>query len=167
MNSTWYNVAVVLLWLATMTWLISQKVLPALLVGDPPSYETIIEARRGEQIAGWSMSVNGGTNQGQRQSVGWAINTTSCTPDGVTQIRSLVHFSELPLEELIPDWLQVNLVGGTGLSGTLEMEAKSNLVFDSFQQLSGFQSSLGFPPLDDTIRVNGALEGTQLKLSIQ
>ena len=47
MHSRWYSVAVVLLWLATMGWLVSQKVLPSLVIGEPPDYQAILAVQRG------------------------------------------------------------------------------------------------------------------------
>src|SRR5690348_13075216 len=42
MYSRWFSVAVVLFWVATMGWLIHHKILPPLVVGDPPTYRSII-----------------------------------------------------------------------------------------------------------------------------
>ena len=36
MYSRWSNVAVVILWLSAMGWLMAEKVLPPLLIGEPP-----------------------------------------------------------------------------------------------------------------------------------
>ena len=93
MTSTWFNVAVVLLWLATMSWLITQKVVPALLVGEPPNYRTVVEAQQDDPLVGWSMSWN-------ERKVGWAIHRTFPLPDDLTEIHSLVHFDHLPREFL-------------------------------------------------------------------
>ena len=57
MQGRWFNTAVVLLWLVTMTWLVKEKVLPPLLVGEPPSYSRIVEARRDAPPVGWRMSL--------------------------------------------------------------------------------------------------------------
>jgi len=160
MNSTWYNVAVVLLWLASMSWLISQKVLPAVLVGEPPSYRTIVKANQEEPLVGWSMALN------DRQ-VGWALNTTSRLPRNMTEVRSLVHFDDLPLEEMTPNWLRSILVPESGWPVRLQMEAKSMLVFDPLERLSEFVSSVGFEGMDDMIKVGGTLDGSELTLSVR
>jgi len=159
MNSTWYNVAVVLLWLATMSWLISQKVVPALLVGEPPSYRTIVEAQQEEPAVGWAMTWND-------RRVGWAMNTTASLPNDLTEVRSLVHFDDLPLEEMTPPWLRSLLLPEEGLSIQLQMEAKSKLIFDPLERLSQFESSLGFQGMEDVIKVRGSLDGTQLQVSV-
>jgi len=60
MSSRWFNTAVVVLWLATMSWLVKEKVLPPLLIGEPPSYSEIIEAQNREfarrlgRVLGWT-----------------------------------------------------------------------------------------------------------------
>ncbi|OHB86416.1 MAG: hypothetical protein A2V98_08475 [Planctomycetes bacterium RBG_16_64_12] len=159
MNSMWFNVAVVLLWVATMSWLISQKVVPSLLVGEPPSYRTIVEAKQEEPLVGWSMTWND-------RRVGWALDTTRPLANGMTEVRSLVHFDDLPLEEMTPGWLRSMLLPDGGADLRLEIEAKSKLTFDPLQRPSEFESSVGFQGMDDVIKVRGTLDGAQLKLSV-
>ena len=60
MHSWRFNTAVVILWLATMSWLVKEKVLPPLLVGEPPNYSRIIgrKARPGRAAGvSWSTAV--------------------------------------------------------------------------------------------------------------
>ena len=59
MSSRWFNTAVVVLWLATMSWLVKEKVLPPLLIGEPPSYPEIIEAQNREPPVGWEVFLDG------------------------------------------------------------------------------------------------------------
>jgi len=160
MNSAWYNVAVVLLWVASMIWLISQKVLPAVLVGEPPSYRTIVKANQEAPLVGWSMALNG-------RGVGWALNTTSSLPRDMTEVRSLVHFDHLPLEEMTPHWLRSLLVPETGWPARLQLEAKSKLAFDPLERLSEFVSTVGFQGMDDVIKLRGTLDGPELTLSVR
>ena len=37
MSNRWFSLAVVLFWLASMSWLVSEKVVPPLRVGDRPA----------------------------------------------------------------------------------------------------------------------------------
>ena len=91
MNSRWYNTAVVVLWLATMSWLVTEKVLPPLLVGEPPSYRQIIEAQNRDPPVGWQVLWKG-------QPLGWALTDTKLQPNGLTtEIHGRVHFDALPL----------------------------------------------------------------------
>ena len=88
MYSRWYTAAVVILWLSAMSWLVIEKVLPPLLAGDPPSYRTILEARKRQPPVGWRMALNG-------RRLGWALCTTGRQPNGLMEVRSRVHFVHL------------------------------------------------------------------------
>ena len=55
MYPRWFNVAVVALWLATISWLIATKVVPSLLIGEPPNYATILSAQEVDPPIGWTI----------------------------------------------------------------------------------------------------------------
>ena len=159
MYSRWYEVAVVLLWLATMSWLVTRKVLPALLVGEPPDSRAILEAQQDDLPTCWSMAWEG-------RPLGWALSTTSLQLDGSTKVRSRVHFDELPLHEMIPGWLELILPPLDEVETQLQMETQSILVFNSEGQLSSFQSSVQFQPGVDAIEVRGSIDGALVSVSI-
>ena len=71
MHSWRFNTAVMLLWLAAMTWLVKEKVLPPLTVGEPPNYSRIIESH-GASPSGWNILVN-------RHCIGWAQRHPAAT----------------------------------------------------------------------------------------
>jgi len=159
MYSRWYNVSVILLWLASMSWLVTQKVLPPLLVGQPPSYRTILAAQRPEPV-GWGLMVNG-------RRVGWAISTSSSLATELTEIRSRVHFDEVPLREM-----------AEGLAGAVlqlieqplpkvQLDAQSTVTIDSLGRLLSFDSSVRLDPLDRPVRVRGAIEGSQMSVLVR
>ena len=158
MYSRWYNVAVVLLWLATMSWLVVDKVVPPLLIGDPPNRRTILEAKRHEPPVGWKIAFN-------QRSLGWALSTTTRQPSGLTEIGSRVHFDEVPLGELIPNWLRGLMRLGDLPLGELQMDAESNLVVDALGQLSRFQSTVRLAPLDNLVKLSGEVEQSKLNLT--
>jgi hypothetical protein len=159
MNSTWYHIAVVVLWLATMSWLVAQKIVPSLLVGEPPSYRTVVEAQQQDPLVGWSMDWSG-------RQVGWALTATSGLPDDMTEVRSLVQFDRLPLREMTPKWIKLLLLPEDELPSELEMEVKSNLIFDPFQRLSQFETSIGLSSVENVITVRGTLDGAKLTVSV-
>jgi hypothetical protein len=159
MNSAWYNVTVVLLWVATMSWLVTRKVLPALLVGEPPTYRTIVEAQHKEPLVGWAMRLN-------NRPVGWALSKTSVMVNDMTEVRSLVRFDDLRLNEVTPRFLKP-LVPEDISDVSLQLEAKSEFTFDPLGRLSQFVSSVGFPGMDHLAKVRGILDGTELQLSLR
>jgi hypothetical protein len=148
---------VVVLWLSTMGWLVTTKVMPSLLVGEPPSYPTILAAQRSEPPAGWVILWNG-------RPLGWAITRTRPLPQSITEIRSLIHFDELPLEELVPDWLRamVPLIGRQRV--TVPVESRSSLVFDPLGKLSRFESSVRLDGQDPFVKMRGAVDGAKMSL---
>ena len=160
MYSRWYEVAVVLLWFATMSWLITQKVMPALMVGDPPSAESMLDARKPDLPLCWSLAWND-------RPLGWAMSTTSLLPDGSTKIRSRVCFEELPLTEMIPKWLKALLVPLGRLEDPLQMETRSVLVFSPEAVLRRFESSVQLEPGINAIEVRGVIEGALLSVNVR
>lgn len=160
MYSRWYNVAVVLLWMGSMGWLVVEKVLPSLLVGDPPNQQRILAAQQDEPASGWQVLWND-------RPIGWAISVTGSLPDGMTEVRSLVRFEQLRLAEMVPAFVQQLLGLGQDLPG-IQMEARSTLVFDAFGHLSRFESAVSFPPAADTaaLKVRGQIDGAELRLGV-
>ncbi|MBN2476771.1 MAG: hypothetical protein JXB62_19330 [Pirellulales bacterium] len=156
MYSRWYNVAVVLLWLAAMSWLMVEKVLPPLQIGHPPSYGSILAAQGREPPVGWRMTFNG-------RPLGWALSTMAQLPTEITEIHSHVHFDELPLREMAPGWLG-QLVDEP--VAHLGMEAHSALSIDPLGRLASFRSTLRINPLHDAIKLQGNVDGNRLKLIV-
>jgi hypothetical protein len=157
MYSRWYSASVVLLWLATMTWLFTQKVIPTLVVGEPPSYRTIIESQAGNSTECWSIRWND-------RSLGWAATALVQLPHEMTEMRSHVHFDEIPLADMIPDWVQT-MAGPLekyqeGLAGDID----SKLVLDPLGRLSRFESVLGLLNGLDLIKVRGTVLDGQMSV---
>ena len=160
MSNRWFNLVVVLLWLASMSWLVTMKVLPTLMVGDPPSYRTILDAQKCEPPVGWKIVVN-------RESVGWALTTIPPSSDGQTLIRSRVHFDRVPLEEIAPDWLRPLLRLVEKPAASLRMDSVSDVVIGSDGRLAGFNSTVRVEPLGHTIHLDGKVVGGRIELSVQ
>ena len=160
MHSRWFNATVVVLWLATMGWLVTEKVLPPLLVGEPPNYQTIVDAQKKEPPAGWRLMFND-------RPVGWALSSTASQPNGLTEIRGRVHFDTLPLEEMTPGWLRTLFRLVERPVDGLKMDARSVLFIDPLGRLVRFESVVKLDPLNEVIRVRGDVEGKQLQLVVR
>lgn len=160
MSSRWYNVAVVLLWLGAMAWLTETKILPPLRIGQRPSYDTIVAARRREPPVAWHLMWAG-------EAIGWAICTTEPLPHDLTEIRSRVHFHRLPIQEILPEWMSA-MIGSPGPAmGDLEMDAESMVIIDPLGRLSQFESAVWLKPMVDAIRLRGTVEGSELDVEIR
>lgn len=160
MNSRWYNTAVVLLWLVTMGWLVTTKVLPPLLVGEPPSYRQVIEAQNLDPVVGWRVLWKG-------QSLGWALTDTKSQPTGLTEVHGRVHFDAFPLSSMAPIWLQPFLILAKQPLDHLSLDANSAMLIDGFGRLLRFDSVVRLEPLIEEISMRGTVNGGQLQLQIR
>lgn len=158
MGSRWYSFAVVGLWIATMSWLIMQKVLPRLLTGDPPSYETIVKEPPQGPI-GWRLCLN-------KQRLGWALNTVVKQPTDTTEIHGWVHFDNIPFDQLIPEFLRGVSPIGFQPFGRLEIEAENVIMLDPLNHLVSFDSWLRPKAGQSIVHISGTVEGSKVKLSV-
>ncbi len=147
------------MWLATMSWLVTEKMLPSLLVGEPPNTAKIVAAQEQSPTVGWRIICNG-------QRLGWAISETASQPSGLTEIHGRVHFDRLPLKDMMKGWLTtfsrlIEPIDGLGL------EARSVVTIDALGHLVAFESAVRLDPLDEVMRVRGTVEGRQLQLMVQ
>ncbi|HYW79518.1 MAG TPA: hypothetical protein VE890_08070, partial [Thermoguttaceae bacterium] len=143
-----------------MGWLLVEKILPPLIVGNPPSYETILAAQKNAPPAGWQMKFN------DRQ-LGWALNLVSRRPNGVTEIHSRVHFNEIPLQSLAHGWARTLLQLADMSDIELELDADSTAVIDPLGRLMRFESALRVDSMEKPIRVLGTIDGNRLNLEVR
>jgi hypothetical protein len=159
-SSRWFNAVVVMLWLATMGWLVEAKVLPLLLFGEPPSYRRIVEAQQNAPPVGWRVALND-------RPLGWALTDTQLQSTGLTEIRGRVHFDALPLGELMPNWLRSLSGLNEWSSGPLQMDAQSLLAIDPLGHLVRFDSTARVDPFNGVISVQGIVDGRRLQLLVR
>jgi hypothetical protein len=160
MYSRWFSATVVVLWLATMSWLVKEKIWPLVSVGEPPSVNEIIAAQRDKPAVAWTVSLGG-------QQIGWALEETSLQRTGLTEVHGRVHFDTLPLEKLVPGLLQsvFRLMGGS--PDKWAFDARSVLTVDSFGHQVRFDSTLRFDPCKEAITVHGTMERGQAELQVR
>jgi hypothetical protein len=181
MYSRWFSVAVVMFWIATMGWLLQCKILPPLVVGDPPTYRTILADRQeAERPAGWMIQLD-------NKPLGWATSRPYLLDNGVTEFRSRVHLNRLPLEEITPGWMKslLRMVDSRELGQVaLNVDLEGALEIDPLGRPIGFNSKASFgestarrdaqgflaPGESDarySISIQGTVEGRQLKLKVR
>src|SRR5688500_11468819 len=98
MGSRFFNVLILLFWFVTMSWLMVNKVLPPLRIGEPPNYRTIISERDPKVPVCWRISLND-------RPLGWAATHFTSRPDGLVESRSRVYLNYLPLDQVAPGWI--------------------------------------------------------------
>jgi hypothetical protein len=159
MQGRWFSSAVALLWLVTMSWLVTEKVAPSLQTSDAPNYTCIIEAQKPSPRVCWRISCND-------RPIGWAISDLRSRTAEAAEIRNRVHFDSLPLRELIPAWLQLLSPLVKQPVDGLQLDNASTLSIDPLGHLHKFESRVRVSPLDETITLTGTVEGRQLHLEV-
>jgi hypothetical protein len=146
--------------LTTTGWLVVKKVLPPLLVGDPPNYLKIAEAQNPLPPVGWTVMLGD-------KPVGWSLTDTKLQPTGLTEIYGRVHFDAMPLDEVMPGWCRTFSHWLNKPVQTLKMDAGSELFIDAFGRLDRFHSSMRLDPLNETVSITGNVEGRQLEVMVR
>jgi hypothetical protein len=162
MHSRWYNAAVVVLWLSTMSWLVVAKVLPQLLIGDRPSNRDVLSAQTDSPPAGWRILM------GDRR-LGWALTEVVSRSDGLKEIHGWVHLVKFPLEKMLPPVLQpiFQLLGRPAdILRVDAMDARSTLTLDAMDNLLQLDSRVRLEPLGEVISARGLVEGGKLGLLV-
>lgn len=156
MGSRWYNITVVVLWVAAMSWLVHQKVLPSLLRGEPPSYPDILRSQKSSPPTGWEITFEG-------RDLGWGVTTAVPGIDGTTSVRSFVHFefNEAEMHSAVPLAFK-SLFSPAGSATRMEFDVDTLMTFDGLGSLYRFDSRIA-----DAIKIDGEIVGPDLKLSVR
>ena len=154
-----FSVAVVVFWISTMTWLVKERVLPPLLVGEPPNFLSVVEELDAQNDARstWQIRLND-------EPMGRAETWMDRLDDGISHLHSNVHLewsggNERPTSglALIDQILPVR-------GSSFELTARSRFEIDPLGRLVVFSTSLGFGDLEDAVRLRGTVEGNELRL---
>jgi hypothetical protein len=142
-----------------MSWLISQKVLPALIIGDPPNYRTIVDAKKNNPMVGWTLTLND-------RDIGWVFSEIQQLDNGMTEIVSYVHLEHVPAAELastllkfFSDLLKVQV-------SDISIDMQSNLQIDPLGKITRFESAIHTGFVSEAIRIQGMVNGSQMNVTI-
>jgi hypothetical protein len=158
-----YQLLVVLLWLASMTWLVVEKVLPPLLGGTPPDYNAVLAAR-GQAPDCWRIVW-------KEQTIGFAASRVIEPAGADREIRSVVQFEKLPLEELLAELLGVfakltaPLLGGHS-NYRIDALLATRLLFDDQRRLKEFRTRLDVGEMASLLSIRGTVTSEQ-KLEVE
>mgnify|MGYP005843039397 CR=1 FL=1 len=160
MGSRWLNLGIAALWLSTMSWLVVAKVLPPLVVGEPPSHQSVLEAQRHEPPVGWRVELNG-------RPVGWAVSRAVEAPNELSEVLSRVHFEGFSIDELAPRWLRGLIGADESPLGSISAEVENTLVLDPLGRPLSFDCSIRFDGLDEPVELEGTINGPELELVVR
>jgi hypothetical protein len=150
MGNRIFVATVVLLWTATMSWLMVARILPPFFRGEPPTHD----ARSEVDPNCWQIELGG-------QKVGYAVSQAVPGDLGTTEVHSRVLLEGIELRKLWPFQ-----VGSLGL-GSIRLDTRTRLVFDSLGALSSFDTKIQLTDVPMVINVDGRVDGAHLKVTLQ
>ncbi|HEX4143729.1 MAG TPA: hypothetical protein VHY91_09365 [Pirellulales bacterium] len=158
MGTRLYNAIVVVFWMATMSWLLVDKLWPTLRVGDPPNYHSIIRrAEHAEEANAWAIYWND-------HLAGWSLGKLVHRDTQMRELHSRLFIAELPLEQMVPHWLGGVIKPMLQRPGHLDMDMSGWLDIDPLDRVVGFNSSMRLAGIKDAVTVNGIVSGNHLRL---
>jgi hypothetical protein len=143
--------AVVVLWLSSMTWLVTHRLLPTYFGGPPPLTQAAAE---GEAVA-WQVSYND-------QVVGEAASIRLQGTGGTTDLFNRLVLEEFPVMSLAPSVIRM----AVGDLGDMTFDVLTRVEFDPLGKFSSFHSRITMSDLASSLIISGRMDDSYLKLRV-
>ena len=166
MESRWYHATVVVFWLASLGWLVTTKILPAVRGGQPPVYaDLLVGAEAEEETVCWTIFW-------QERQVGWARNMVTHHRGGTAEVQSTTQFDRLPVTQMVremfgPLAVLLKPALGRGPDTELDLRIVTRTSFDEFQQLARLDTRVDVGTWSDFLNLQGVVVGTRLKVLVR
>ena len=157
MQRPWLAAIVILFWCLTTSWLVVEKILPALRTGSPPGYQALYASNNRLIPVAWTVHWNG-------QPLGWATSQSQTVDGGSICVESLLHLDRLPLDKILPVWIKPML---HRVSDPITFEARGSLLIDATGHLKSFHSTVDLPGTKDKVFLNGTVADDQVHVVLR
>lgn len=147
-----FVLAVVVLWLSSMTWLVTERILPSFFEGEPPA----AEAYETGQAVAWEVQWEG-------KPVGHAASVQLSGVGGATELHNRVVLNDIPLMDLAPTWMR----SAIGDLGEITFDARTRIEFDAIGNFSAFESRISVNDLPSVLNISGRVENSFLELHVR
>ncbi len=147
-----YTGAVIAGWLAAMTWLVTERILPPFFRGDVPVSRP---SNQTEPVA-WRIEMEG-------KECGVAVLQAVAGEGGVKEVHSLMQLNHIETPRAAPLWLAPML----NSIRSLTISMRTTTVYDRLDELSSFQSRLQVSRPDLPIDIRGRIVDKKMKLTIR
>ncbi len=144
--------AVVVFWLSSMTWLVTDRILPSFFGGQPPLMQSYKE---GETVA-WEVRWKGSV-------VGQAATVRLAGVGGSTDLFNRVVLEEFPVMQLAPSWIRATV----GELGRMTFDVLTRVEFDPLGTFSSFNSRISLDDMSSVLKMSGRMEKSFLKLKVR
>ena len=146
-----FVLAVVALWLSSMAWLLTERVLPGLGDGQPPTIETFPK----NQPIAWNVEWAG-------KHVGNAASISVEGVGGTVELHNRISLTEVPISDLAPTWMRMAVPG----LGKMSLDMVSRIEVDALGNFSSFLSKVSLNDMPSVLRISGRVKDSYLKLNV-
>lgn len=146
-----FVLAVVMLWLCSMTWLFTDRILPTFQDGQPPAIESY---ENGEAVA-WSVEWGG-------KEVGHAASVRIPGAGGSVELHNRIALDDMPIIDLAPAWMRMAVPS----LGEMSFDVISRIEFDSLGNFSSFDSRVILNDMPSVLRLSGRMKDSYLRLNV-
>ncbi len=143
--------AVLVFWLSSMAWLVTDRILPSFFGGQPP----ILQAYEEGEVVAWEVLWKGVT-------VGQAASMRLRGAGGSTDLFNRVILEEFPVMELAPAWIRA----AVGDLGKMTFDVLTRIEFDPLGTFSSFNSRITLNDMPSILKMSGRVEEAYLKLKV-
>ncbi|TWT98040.1 hypothetical protein Pla108_21950 [Botrimarina colliarenosi] len=152
MGNRLYTGAVFVGWLAAMTWLVTDRILPPFFGGDAPA------TRRSNQVEPVAWRIEMGNKP-----CGVAVLQAVAGDGGAKEVHSYLQLDRIEAPKGAPVWLTPALQS----LHSMTVSMRTTTVYDAMDTLSSFHSRLQLNKSDFPIDLRGRVQAGQLRLSIR
>lgn len=152
MGNRLYAAAVVVFWLASMTWLVTDRILPPFFGGDAPATRV---SNQLEPVA-WRIEMDGSP-------CGEAVLQAVRGDSGVREVHSLIQLDRVEAPDAAPFWLKPMLKTIRDLS----FRVRTITTFGPLGDLVSFKTRMQIDQAETPIRVSGQIRRNTLHLSVR
>ncbi len=146
-----FVLAVVVLWLCSMTWLFTDRILPTFQDGQPPAIETY---ENGQAVA-WNVEWEG-------KNVGKAASVRVPGAGGSVELHNRISLKEMPIIDLAPAWMRMAVPS----LGEMSFDVISRVEFDSLGNFASFDSKVMLNEMPSVLRLSGRVKDSYLRLNV-
>lgn len=151
---------VVIFWCASSGWLLVEKILPSLSPGSPPGYQALYVSENRLVPVAWTVLWND-------QPLGWAISQSERKEDGGMEVKSLLHFDRLPINEVLPSWTKMFLRQSFEPGVSYALDARGRLSIDPKGNLESFSSVVDLPAAADRVFLDGRIDDGEVTVDVR
>ena len=160
LHRPWLIPLVVIFWCVSSGWLLVEKILPSLSPGSPPGYQALYVSENRLVPVAWSVLWN-------EQPLGWALSQSERTEEGGMEVKSLLHFDRLPINDVLPAWTKMFLRHSFDPAMSYALDARGRLSIDKRGNLKAFSSIVDLPATADRVFLDGRIEDGEVTVDVR